>query len=213
MREALVTIDDAEFASLGIEELVALSQEAGIREFDELACHGDSSVVQVEVEQRLDEDRLDSLEYVEQWERVSESTESSLYVIAFSVPDVSESLAAEVQDLVGTCDPDVTDRGATLSLVGSQDTIAETISEYEKEGVTPDLERLGEYRGSDEPLAALTDRQREIVETAYEMDYYDVPRNVSTADIAAELALDPSTVAEHLQRAERNLLSQHFSSA
>jgi len=40
------------------------------------------------------------------------------------------------------------------------------------------------------------------------MGYYEVPKQVSSEEIAAELDLDPSTVAEHLQRAERNLLGQ-----
>jgi predicted DNA binding protein len=44
------------------------------------------------------------------------------------------------------------------------------------------------------------------------MGYYEVPRDVSTNEIAAQLDLDSSTVAEHLQRAERNLLSTHLSS-
>ena len=43
------------------------------------------------------------------------------------------------------------------------------------------------------------------------MGYYEVPREASTADIAAEIDVDPSTVTEHLQRAERNLLSHHLS--
>lgn len=38
------------------------------------------------------------------------------------------------------------------------------------------------------------------------MGYYDVPRNASTEEVAAELELDGSTVSEHLQRAERNVL-------
>jgi len=37
---------------------------------------------------------------------------------------------------------------------------------------------------------------------------YEVPRGASTDDVAEAVGLDPSTVAEHLQRAERNLLGQ-----
>jgi len=35
-----------------------------------------------------------------------------------------------------------------------------------------------------------------------------VPKEVSAGKIAEELGLDSSTVTEHLQRAERNLLGQ-----
>jgi len=51
-------------------------------------------------------------------------------------------------------------------------------------------------------------RQREVIETAWERGYYEVPKAVSTEELATELELDPSTVSEHLQRAERNLLGQ-----
>jgi predicted DNA binding protein len=44
------------------------------------------------------------------------------------------------------------------------------------------------------------------------MGYFAVPREVSTDEIAGELGLDSSTVAEHLQRAEKNLLSKYFPS-
>lgn len=49
------------------------------------------------------------------------------------------------------------------------------------------------------------------MQTAFNMGYYEVPREVSTEEIAAELGLDPSTVTEHLQRAERTVLSQLLS--
>ncbi|MXV61273.1 helix-turn-helix domain-containing protein [Natronorubrum sp. JWXQ-INN-674] len=208
MREANITIGDGEFGAMGIEELIALGREAGIRDFEELACHGTGAIVQVKVESRYDEDRLSALDCVDQWERVAETDGGYLYVIAFTAPELPESLAEEVEDLIGTCDPELDDGSATISLVGPQETIAETISEYEAAGVSPDLRKLGSYDGSDDPVDALTDRQQEVIRTAFDMGYYEVPREVSTEDVAAELALDPSTVSEHLQRAERNALAQ-----
>jgi predicted DNA binding protein len=68
------------------------------------------------------------------------------------------------------------------------------------------LEKLRDYRIQETPLDALTDRQQEVLQVAYDLGYYDVPRRSSTAEIASELDVDDSTVAEHLQRAERNLL-------
>lgn len=210
MREALVSIGESEFAEMGIGELHELCQAAGLRDFEELACHGDGAVIRVEVEARIDEDRLRSLEYVDQWEHVTGMDDGHLYVIAFSAPELSEEVADPAEDLVGTCDPDVSERGATMSLVGPQEAISGTLGGYESEGVSPDLRKLGSYRGREGPLDDLTDRQQEVIRTAFEMGYYEVPREVSTGDVAAELGVDPSTVAEHLQRAERNLLSHHL---
>lgn len=52
----------------------------------------------------------------------------------------------------------------------------------------------------------ITDRQREAVQTAIELGYYDVPREASHGDVAAALDCAPSTAAEHLRKAESTLL-------
>ena len=208
MREANVSVDDAEFEAMGIGELIALGREAGIREFEELACKGTGAIVQVTVESRYDEERLSELACVDEWEYVSETDTGHLYVIEFTAPELPESLAEEAADLIGTCEPELSDREATMSLVGSQESISGTIREYEAAGVSPDLRKLGSYQGRDDPGDALTDRQREVIETAYEMGFYEVPRETSTEEVAEKLDLDPSTVAEHLQRAERNVLGE-----
>ena len=213
MREALVRLDEADFAALGIEELVGLARAAGIREFDELACHGDSSVVKAVVDERMDEAALEDLEYVDSWDRVAADADSCVYVVSFSAPELSADAADTGEELVGTCDPTVGDRGATVSLVGPQEAIAGTVGEYEAEGASPELRRLGGYDGGERPLAELTDRQREVVETAYEAGYYEVPREATAAEVAAGLDLDASTVVEHLQRAERSLMAHHLEGA
>lgn len=210
MREARVSISERDYETMGIEELVSLCRAAEIRDFEELVCRGVGAVVRVDVETRLDESGLSSLECVDQWKHVAAVDGAHLYVIAFTAPELPEDLADEMDGLVGTCDPDVSDRGATMSLVGTQDAIAGTVSEYETAGVSPELRKLDTYEGRERPLDELTDRQREVIRTAYDEGYYEVPREVTTDDIAAELGVDPSTVAEHLQRAERNLLSYHL---
>lgn len=54
--------------------------------------------------------------------------------------------------------------------------------------------------------AALSDRQREAVETALALGYYEVPRKASHEAVADEMGCAPSTAAEHLQKAESKLL-------
>ena len=49
-----------------------------------------------------------------------------------------------------------------------------------------------------------------VLKTAYEAGYYELPCATATEAVAAELELHPSTVAEHLHRAERNLLAHHI---
>ncbi|NHN41288.1 helix-turn-helix domain-containing protein [Halorubellus sp. JP-L1] len=208
MREAEVSVSETAFEAMGVDELVSLTREAGHRTVEELACHGNGAVVQVEVESRLDEDRLTALDCVDKWNHVAARDDSHVYVISFTAPDLPETLADTADDLVGTCDPEVDDSGATMSLVGPHAAIAGQLSEYERAGVSPQLRRIGRYEGPDHPLDELTARQREVIETAWELGYYEVPRAVSADEVAAALALDSSTVTEHLQRAERNLMGQ-----
>ncbi|WP_226023905.1 helix-turn-helix domain-containing protein [Halomicrobium salinisoli] len=208
MREAAVSVTDAELAAMGIDELLALTRAAGLLAVEELACRGDGAVLQVTVEARLDEERLDALDWIDQWTHVAERDNSHLYVVSFTAPELPESLGETAADLVGTCDPAVDERGATMSLVGPHDAVTGQIREYEDAGVSPDLRRFGAYDGPDRPLDDLTARQREVIETAWELGYYEVPREATADDVAAELGLDASTVTEHLQRAERNLLGR-----
>lgn len=205
-------MSDAELAHMGMGDVVAYIRNAGIRELAELDCHGRGGLMQLEVESALDVERLASFDAVESCEFIAEKDETYLYLVEVMAPGLSSDITESVSnDLIGTCDPEMTDHGATVELVGDQQTISETLQAYEEAGVSPELEKLGDYEGDDDSLDALTDRQREVVEVAYDLGYYDVPREISTEEIAAELEIDSSTVAEHLQRAERNLLSHQLS--
>ncbi|MFB6160523.1 MAG: helix-turn-helix domain-containing protein [Haloferacaceae archaeon] len=48
----------------------------------------------------------------------------------------------------------------------------------------------------------LTDRQREVLTTAYEMGYFERPRRANATEVAAALDIAPSTFREHLSVAE-----------
>lgn len=208
MREAEVRVGEEGFEAMGVEGLLSLTRDAGLRSVDELACHGTGAVLQVDVAQRLDEAELATLACVDEWTHVADRDDSHVYVLSFTAPELPPDLAETAADLVGTCDPEVDGRGATMSLVGPHDAISDAISDYESSGVSPALERIGGYDGPTDPLDELTARQREVIETAWELGYYEVPKAVSAAEIAARHDLDSSTVNEHLQRAERNLLEQ-----
>jgi hypothetical protein len=58
--------------------------------------------------------------------------------------------------------------------------------------------------------ASLTRRQREVLEAAIEVGYYDVPRSADHEAVAAATDCAPSTAAEHLRKAESRVLSALF---
>ncbi|MXR52077.1 DNA-binding protein [Halovenus sp. WSH3] len=52
----------------------------------------------------------------------------------------------------------------------------------------------------------LTGRQLEVLETAYEMGYFERPKRANATEIAEELGIAQSTFTEHLMTAQRKLL-------
>ncbi len=53
----------------------------------------------------------------------------------------------------------------------------------------------------------LSERQREALEAAVELGYYEIPRKVGHADVADVLDCAPSTAAEHLRKAESKVIT------
>lgn len=54
----------------------------------------------------------------------------------------------------------------------------------------------------------LTDRQCEVLRTAYDMGYFERPRDANARAVAESLDIAPSTFAEHLAAAQRKLLEE-----
>jgi len=52
----------------------------------------------------------------------------------------------------------------------------------------------------------LTDRQHEVLQTAYEMGYFERPKGANATEVASELGISQSTFTEHLMAAHRKLL-------
>lgn len=59
-----------------------------------------------------------------------------------------------------------------------------------------------------DPVAALdlSPRQREALRAAHRLGYYEIPRAVTTADVADELGVARRTAEEHLRRAENQVV-------
>ncbi|GAB3668438.1 helix-turn-helix domain-containing protein [Halopiger thermotolerans] len=54
----------------------------------------------------------------------------------------------------------------------------------------------------------LTERQREILETAHELGYFDYPKGANATDVAEELGVARSTFTEHLAAAQTKLMAE-----
>lgn len=74
-------------------------------------------------------------------------------------------------------------------------------------GIGVEIERIGPYtEDTNDIRALLTDRQREILDVALDLGYYEIPRRTTHRDIAAELDVTAGTVSEHLQKIEARII-------
>ena len=63
------------------------------------------------------------------------------------------------------------------------------------------------------PLENLTDRQREVLEAAYQAGYFNWPRDSNAEEIAESLDIASATLHDHLRKAEGSLLADLFEAA
>ncbi|WP_255195653.1 helix-turn-helix domain-containing protein [Halorarius litoreus] len=97
--------------------------------------------------------------------------------------------------------------GLRATLVGTHDNLRQSLSAM-PDSIDFAVDNAGPYvPGGEDLLSPLTDRQLEVFEVAVDEGYYDVPRRATHKDIAATLDCAPSTVDEHLRKAESRVVS------
>ncbi len=201
VREAVLHIDRTQLEALGMDGLFEAATEAGIRDVQDLVWRGSSGIVLIRLENPVADGRIDDLEPIVWWERIEDDGSGTTYLCEISIPELPEEQDAITRNVRG-----MNERGIQVSVVGSQDDISRGVERLGEVGINARVERFADYRGPSAPLDALTDRQREVVSVAHELGYFEVPRSATPEDIAAELDLEPSTVGEHLRRAQANLI-------
>lgn len=86
------------------------------------------------------------------------------------------------------------------------------VNEFESQlpdDISLELEEIGEHSPEGDRLwAQLTERQKEILQAAIRLGYYNSPRDATYGDIAADLGISAGTVGEHLQKIEKRILTR-----
>lgn len=70
------------------------------------------------------------------------------------------------------------------------------------------LHRLTHKGDAEPPGDGLTDGQREALRTAYELGYFNIPRDASLEDVATRLGISASAASERLRRAQTQLIEE-----
>lgn len=88
------------------------------------------------------------------------------------------------------------------------DLVSRTYEFCEEVGIDISIERINRLSESSAyGHLGLTERQYETLVSAYEFGYYDVPRTVNQADLAADFDISHQALSERLRRAHRTVIT------
>jgi DNA-binding transcriptional ArsR family regulator len=136
---------------------------------------------------------------------VGESCPATDLAIRGAIPVEVEGTGGEgriVAEIPRTAEP-----STTIANFMADHEAAELVAKWETESLS------SLFRRSELQTALgdrLTERKREVLETAYEAGYYDHDTECTVAALGDRLGISPSTVSQHLAAAERGLVSLVF---
>lgn len=161
---------------------------------EEFALDADASLDQAGVEKVFEYDSRD----IYRFEREQDRGCVCEYIERYGCP-VSDLHARDGTLVISFYAPDI-------------DTVQEVVSDLHNccdEINVRQLTRADEWTDHDFVFVdreRLTARQREVLETSFEMGYFDHPKRANAGDVAEALDIAPSTFSEHLAAAQRKLL-------
>ncbi|PSP74609.1 DNA-binding protein [Halobacteriales archaeon QS_3_64_16] len=170
----------------------------------------DTFLFQVKGEAEAYTEALDTTTAVERYD-ITVIDETSFYAyLEHEAPEIDESLLAAFSRPGVIVVPPVefrADGTARLTIISDGDELQALLAEI-PDGIATEVTRIVEYAG--EPsnlLSTLSSRQLEAISIGVDIGYYEIPRQGSVEDIARQMNCAPGTAAEHLQKAESQLLT------
>lgn len=96
---------------------------------------------------------------------------------------------------------------AQVSLLGEPADLQKAVDSFSS-GLNVTVEQVSDFLPrTDTIISRLSPRQREALDIAFELGYYQYPRQATHADIGDRIGCAPNTVSVHLQKAESKVLS------
>lgn len=128
-------------------------------------------------------------------------------LVPSTVPLLQDVIGALTQEELVVAKPVIyRDEQVHVRIVGSSSTLQTAISKLSS-NMEFEITTIGEFdRSRDTPISMLSERQREAVVTAFNLGYYEHPRETTHGDIADPLGCAPNTVSDHLQKAEKKIM-------
>lgn len=94
------------------------------------------------------------------------------------------------------------------SFLGSSSQLKRLLKMIDKEGIGYKITSNTDARFSPaSPLGLLTEKQRRAITTAFNLGYYEIPKRVSSEELASKLRIREATFVRHRAKAEKRLLA------
>ena len=94
----------------------------------------------------------------------------------------------------------------TMSAIGDEDELKKVLKALRFMGKVNNIRYHKPVYNEHNLLSVLTEKQKEIIIVAKHSGYYDYPRKIDTAGLAAKVGVSKATVVEHLRKAEGRLM-------
>lgn len=91
-------------------------------------------------------------------------------------------------------------------LFAERDALSRTYDYCQEAGLTMDIRSIYKLDDGREGRFGLTDEQQDTLEIAYQRGYFDVPREITLTDLAAEIGISHQALSERLRRGEKSVL-------
>jgi predicted DNA binding protein len=95
-----------------------------------------------------------------------------------------------------------------LLITDDNRTIGKIYDELAEAGYDVKIERVTAFGGK----RILTDRQEEIIRTAFSSGYFDYPKKTGSSKLAGRLGISVSTLSEIMRAAQRRILAEYLRS-
>jgi len=100
-----------------------------------------------------------------------------------------------------------------VTFLGNAKQIKKTLEALQRSGRRYRIISLTDAKFSiDSPLNTLTEKQRKVLLTAYKLGYYNLPRKISSEQLAKKLNIHKTALVNHRRKAELRILTQMLKS-
>jgi predicted DNA binding protein len=143
--------------------------------------------------------------------RLSRDGDCSLYSI-----DWSSRARTLVDTVVGVAGSVLDARGTSKNwrlrvLFPDRETASETYQSWCSDDIRITLSRIHNLSGNGDGCSGLSSKQHSAIVTAFETDYYDVPRGTTLEELATNFDVSHQALSECLRRGHSNLVEMMVS--